>query len=56
MTKEEIQQRIRYLVEFGGVYDDPMDEVRRNVAINRVLAGLAIGLVVVDLIFELTRL
>lgn len=44
MTKEEIQQRIRYLVEFGGVYDDPMDELRRQ--IHRAMGLSAVGLIV----------
>lgn len=56
MTKEEIQQRIRYLVEFGGVYEDPVDEVRRTVQRNRVLAGVALVLVIIDVAFELSRL
>ena len=30
MNDEEIKQRIRYLVEHGGVYDDPLAEVRRT--------------------------
>lgn len=30
MSDEEIKQRIRYLVEHGGVYDDPIADVRRT--------------------------
>ena len=44
MTKEEIQQRIRYLVEFGGVYEDPIDELRRQIRLAMVLS--AVGLLV----------
>lgn len=56
MTKEEIQQRIRYLVEHGGVYDDPHDDIRRKVTINRLLAVAALLMVAADLAFELARL
>lgn len=44
MTKEEIQQRIRYLVEFGGVYEDPIDELRRQIRMAMALS--AVGLLV----------
>lgn len=44
MTQEEIKQRIRYLVEFGGVYEDPVDELRRQVRLAIGLAG--VGLVI----------
>ena len=44
MTKEEVQQRIRYLVEFGGVYEDPIDELRRQIRQAMVLS--AVGLLV----------
>lgn len=41
MSNEEIKQRIAYLVEHGGLYDDPLDELRRWV--RRI--GLAVSLV-----------
>lgn len=44
MTKEEIDQRIRYLVEHGGVYEDPIDELRRQIRLAMVLS--AVGLLV----------
>jgi hypothetical protein len=31
MTNDEIKQRIQYLVEHGGVWDDPLDDLRRQV-------------------------
>ena len=30
MNDEEIKQRIKYLVEHGGVFDDPLAEVRNT--------------------------
>lgn len=30
MSQEEIKQRIAYLVEHGGLYDDPIADVRRT--------------------------
>lgn len=31
MTNEEIKQRIQYLIEHGGVWDDPLGDIRRQV-------------------------
>lgn len=56
MTDEEIKQRIRYLVEHGGLYDDPQDDIRRKVNVNRVLTVVALVMVTIDLVFELARL
>lgn len=52
MTDEEIKQRIRYLVEHGGLWDDPLEDVRRKVAFNRALACAALILLVVDILVE----
>lgn len=30
MTDEQIKQRINYLVQHGGLYDDPLEDVRRT--------------------------
>jgi hypothetical protein len=30
MNDEQIKQRIAYLVEHGGLADDPLDEIRRQ--------------------------
>jgi hypothetical protein len=38
MTNEEIKQRIQYLVEHGGLWDDPLDDLRRQI---RLAMGLA---------------
>ncbi len=31
MSNEEIKQRIAYLIEHGGVWDDPLGDLRRQV-------------------------
>lgn len=31
MSNEEIKQRIQYLIEHGGVWDDPLEDIRRQV-------------------------
>jgi hypothetical protein len=31
MNNEEIRQRIQYLIEHGGVWDDPLADIRRQV-------------------------
>lgn len=35
MNDQQLKQRIAYLVEHGGICDEPLDEIRRSV---RVLA------------------
>ena len=44
MTNEEIKQRIQYLIEHGGLWDDPLDDLRRQ--IRRAMALSALGLMV----------
>jgi hypothetical protein len=44
MMNEEIKQRIQYLVEHGGIWDDPLNDLRRQ--IRRAIAVSAIGLLV----------
>lgn len=43
MNNEEIKQRIQYLVEHGGVWDDPLADIRRQV---RWALGLAVATLV----------
>lgn len=42
MTSEQIKQRIQYLIEHGGVWDDPLDDLRRQ--IRRAMGLSALGL------------
>lgn len=53
MSQEEIKQRIKYLVEHGGLYDDPLEDVRRGVRLNRILALSALALLAVDVVMQL---
>lgn len=49
MSDEQIKQRIRYLVEHGGLWDDPMAEIRNMVRFNRIVASLLAVLAVTDI-------
>jgi hypothetical protein len=53
MSNEEIKQRIAYLVEHGGLYDDPLDELRRWV--RRIALAVSLVLCIVTANF-LSRL
>jgi hypothetical protein len=53
MSKEQIQQRIKYLVEHGGLWDDPLDDLRRYTRTNRVALTLIGLLLLVDIAVEL---
>lgn len=44
MTNEEIKQRIQYLVEHGGLWDDPLADLRRQ--IRWAMAIIALGLLI----------
>ena len=46
MDDNTLEQRIRYLIEHGGVYDDPLVELRRLV---RVAVGLGLLALVTSL-------
>jgi hypothetical protein len=49
MKDEQLQQRIKYLVEHGGLWDDPLADIRRNVR-------WAIGIGALALLTELIHL
>jgi hypothetical protein len=56
MSDEQIKQRIAYLVEHGGLWDDPIEDLRRKVRILFYMtsAACAMGLVgVVELVLLL---
>lgn len=40
MSNQEIEQRIRYLIEHGGLWDDPLDDLRKQVR-RAILLGAA---------------
>lgn len=43
MNDEQIKQRINYLVEHGGIFDDPFAALHRKVNLALTLAGVAVG-------------
>ena len=49
MDDDTLEQRIRYLIEHGGVYDDPLAELRRGVRWAIALAGGACVLTVMQM-------
>lgn len=48
MNDEEIKQRIRYLVEHGGIWDDPLAELRRSVRLLYWMVGAALTFHVIE--------
>lgn len=50
MNDEQLKQRIAYLVEHGGLWDDPLAEIRRRVTILSWMVGVALTLNVVHLV------
>jgi hypothetical protein len=53
MNDEELKQRIQYLVEHGGLYEDPIAEVRRWA---RWGVGLACCGLTIDAVFVILAL
>ena len=50
MSDEQIKQRINYLVEHGGLYDDPIADVRRTARLALVVSTLVLLLTVGELV------
>jgi hypothetical protein len=46
---EQLQQRIKYLMEHGGIWDDPLADIRRGVR-------WAVGIAALALLIELASL
>lgn len=53
MTNETLQQRIKYLVEHGGLYEDPLQEIRRRVDAALILAGASAAFTLIDILIAL---
>lgn len=49
MSNEEIRQRIAYLVEHGGLYDDPGADTRRWMRMGAIALGLLTTLSLIEL-------
>lgn len=43
MTHHEVEQRIKYLVEHGGVWDDPIEDIRKTARLAVVLSAATLG-------------
>lgn len=43
MSHDEIKQRIQYLVEHGGLYDEPLEDLRKTTRLT-LLAAMVVGL------------
>lgn len=55
MNDEEIKQRIRYLVEHGGIYDDPIADIKRTANRALWLAGAVTALSLAELLLLTLR-
>ena len=44
MDDEQLNQRIKYLTEHGGVWDDPLASLRRGLRLVALLAGVSVVL------------
>ena len=49
MDDNTLHQRIRYLIEHGGIWDDPLADIRRRVRWAVGLAGAAVLLEVLSI-------
>lgn len=50
MNDEELKQRLKYLVEHGGIWDDPIADVRKSVRVLYVMLAIALAFHVVEAI------
>ncbi len=50
MDDNSLEQRIKYLVEHGGVWEDPLADIRRNVRWAVGIGGVALVLALANLI------
>ena len=53
MNDEQLRQRIAYLTEHGGVYEDPLVELHRRVTLLQWLVAAALALNVAGLVARL---
>lgn len=49
MNDEELKQRIKYLVEHGGLWDDPQEDIRNLGRIGMVGVAASLGLHLVSI-------
>jgi hypothetical protein len=53
MMEQQLKQRIAYLVEHGGIVDDPLDELHRKVRVLTWMVSVALTLDVAQLLARL---
>lgn len=49
MSDEEVKQRIQYLIEHGGVWDDPLADIRRMARVGVGLGATALAVCLIEL-------
>lgn len=54
MSNEDIKQRIQYLIEHGGVYDDPLADIRRMARLAVALGTLAVVICIVEMAWHMS--
>jgi hypothetical protein len=54
MNDHQLKQRIAYLVEHGGLFDDPIADLRRNVRLLFVMNALACTFGIAGLVLLVT--
>lgn len=47
MSNEEIHQRIQYLIEHGGIWDDPLADIRRTARLAAYLSAATLAFTLV---------
>lgn len=52
MSNEEIRQRIQYLIEHGGLWDDPMADIRKTARTSLWLSVATLVTLTLVLIFH----
>ncbi len=50
MNDTEIMQRVRYRIEHGGIYDDPIDDLRRKVRLLFYMTSAACSMGVIGVV------
>lgn len=55
MNDEQLKQRISYMVEHGGLFDDPIADLRRNVRLLFAMNALACTFGIAGLALLLTH-
>lgn len=53
MTDHQIKQRIAYLIEHGGIAEDPIEDLRTKIRVLSYLTGLACMFGVIGLVLLL---